>query len=188
MSEIGGIQLAKKREALSREMKQEIVELAIETYQKEVEKSRKAARDKVLHNTKLLLINFRGLVAHSESAIYEASQCDDDVYDILNLMTGKSSDNEMYVESIKRSAVKTRLIIEHIKNAVDDYERYCIRTGKEEELRRCRTICHLYIDEAPMTVQEIADLEVVDVSTVYKDIKEAVKRLTPRIFGIEGLF
>ena len=83
MSEIGGIQLAKKREALSREMKQEIVELTIETYQKEVEKSRKAARDKVLHNTKLLLINFRGLVAHSETAIYEASQCDDDVYDII---------------------------------------------------------------------------------------------------------
>lgn len=176
------------KETLTPALKKEIVELAIATYKKESEKQRKIAADKMLHNTKVLMINYRGLLAHSESAIYEASQCDDDVYDILSLMAGKQSEKELYVESIKRSAAKTKLIIEHIKRAIDDYEMYCIRSKRDEEMRRFRTVKRLYIEQDAWTVQDIAQDELVDISTVYKDIKEAIKRLTPRIFGIEGLF
>lgn len=179
--------MGKKESTLTQAQKKEIVELVIETYNKEIEKQRKIANDRRLHNTKLLLINYRGLLAHSESAIYEASQCREDAYDILSLMSGKPSESELYVESIKQSAAKTKLIIEHIKRALDDYELYCMRSKREEEMRRCRTIKRLYVTEETWTAQEIAEFEMVDISTVYKDIKEAIKRLTPRIFGIEGL-
>lgn len=168
-------------------MRKEIVELTIKTYQEEMERQRKLAHDKRLRNTKLLLINYRGLLSHSESAIYEASQCDEDVYDVLYMMTGGKTDQQLYVDSIKKSAGRTKLILEHIKRAIDDYERYCVRTGKEEEMRRCRTIKRMYIEDDPWEVQDIAERELVDVSTVYKDIKEAIRRLTPRIFGIDGL-
>ena len=69
---------------ISPEMLQEIIrvasETAIEKYQREAEKSRKAVRDKRLHNTKLLLQNYHCFVEHSKSAVYEASQLtvDDD--------------------------------------------------------------------------------------------------------------
>lgn len=179
--------MGQKKSQLTPAMKKEIVELTIETYNREIEKTRKAARDRVLHNTKLLLVNYRSLVSHSQSAIYEALQCDEDVYDILSAMTGYQTGNDLYVESIKRSAAKTKIIIEHIKRAVDDYELYCARSGRAEEMRRCRTVRRLYIDDEDWDVQRIADDEIVDISTVYKDVKEAVKRLTPRIFGIEGL-
>ena len=125
-------------------------------------------------------MNYRGLLAYSESAIFEASQCDEDVYDILSLMSGKPSEQELYVESIKKSAGRTKLIIEHIKKAISDYEDFCVRTGRAEEMRRVRTIRRL-------SIADIAKDEVVDVSTVYKDIKEAEKRLTPRLFGIDGI-
>lgn len=172
---------------LTPELKKEIVELTIETYQEELEKQKKMAHDKKLRNTKLLLANYRGLVSHSNSAIYEASQCDEDVYDILCLMSGKKSDQELYVESIKKSAGRTKLILEHIRKAIEDYEMFCIRSKKEEEMRRCRTLKRLYIDDEPWEIQDIANDEMVDVSTVYKDVKEAIRRLTPRIFGIDGL-
>ena len=87
-------------------MRKEIVELTIKTYQEEMERQRKLAHDKRLRNTKLLLTNYRGLLSHSESAIYEASQCDEDVYDVLYLMTGGKSDQQLYVDSIKKSAVQ----------------------------------------------------------------------------------
>ena len=54
-------------------------------------------------------------------------------------------------------------------------------------MRRFRTIRRFYIDIDAWDAQEIAKAEVVDISTVYKDIKEATKRLTPRIFGIDGI-
>lgn len=176
------------KEVLTPALKKEIVELTIKTYQDEVERQRKLVHDKKLHNTKLLLINYRGLMAHSDSAIYEASQCDEDVYDILSMMSGGRSENQLYVESIKKSVGRTRLILEHIRKALDDYETFCVRSHKEEEMRRFRVIKHLYIDEEAWSPQEIADDESVDVSTVYKDVKEAVRRLTPRIFGVDGLF
>lgn len=176
-----------KESQLTPELKKEIVELVIKTYREEQERQRKIAFDKRLRNTKLLLVNYRGLLAYSESAIFEASQCDEDVYDVLCLMAGKVSDQEMYVESIKKSAGRTKLMIEHIKKAISDYEAYCARTGREEEMRRLRTIKRLYIDDDAWTVQEIATDEIVDISTVYKDIKEAEKRLTPRLFGIDAI-
>lgn len=176
-----------KKTQLTPELKKEIVELVIKTYRDEVEHQRKVAFDKRLRNTKLLLVNYRGFLAYSEGAIFKASQCEEDVYDILSLMSGKQSEQELYVESIKKSAGRTKLIVEHIKKAIADYEAYCIRSRKEEEMRRCRTVKRLYIDDDSWDVQQIAEAEMVDVSTVYKDIKEAEKRLTPRIFGIDGI-
>lgn len=176
-----------KKSRLTPEEKQEIVELVIETYKKEIEGQRKKSFDKRLRNTRLLLENYRGFLAFSDGAIYEASQCDEDVYDILSLMSDRPSDREMYVESIKKSAGRTKLIIEHINKALADYKAYCLRSGKEEELRRCRTIFRLYIEDENWDAPLIAEKEMVDISTVYKDIKEATKRLTPRIFGIDGI-
>ncbi len=173
---------------LTEEQMKEIVALVIETHRKEQEAQRKKAFDRRLHNTRLLLINYRGLLANSERSVYEALQCDEDVYDILSLMTGKASENEVYVESIKRSAAKTALIIEHIKRAVADYGEFCKRSGKREEVRRWRTVMRLYIDDEAWTPEEVALAENLDVSVIYKDVKAAVKRLAPRIFGIDGIF
>lgn len=176
-----------KKSKLSPEEKREIVELVIEVYKKEIEGQRKKAYDKRLRNTRLLLENYRGFLAFSDGAIYEASQCDEDVYDILSLMSDRPSNHEMYVESIKKSAGRTKLIIEHIRKALADYQNYCMRSGKDEEMRRCRTIYRLYIEDENWDAQQIAAAETVDISTVYKDVKEATKRLTPRIFGIDGI-
>ena len=180
--------MAKEKEALTPELKKEIVELVIETYQKEQEKAKKAVMDRKLYNTRLLLTNYRGLAANCESAIYEASQCEEDVYDILEtLMSGRSTETTLRVESIRQSAAKTKVMIEHINKALEDYETYCLRSNKEEEMRRCRIIKALYVMPEAETAEEIAAHESIDISTVYKDVKAATRRLTPRIFGVDGL-
>lgn len=179
--------MAGKKSQLTPDMKREIVELAIETYNNEIENQRKRQFDRKLRNTRLLLEHYREFVALSEKAVYEASQCDEDVYDILSLMSGKPSEQEMQVESIKKSAVRTTLILEHVRRALEDYESYCKRSKRDEEMRRFRTIHRLYIGEELWDAADIAEAETIDISTVYKDIKEATRRLTPRIFGIDGL-
>lgn len=78
------------------EMMQEIVrvasETAVEKFQHEAERNRKAVKDKRLHNTKLLLQNYHCFVEHSKSAVYEASQLseDDDFEELMEELMSQS--------------------------------------------------------------------------------------------------
>lgn len=177
---------------IPQELRKEIVELAsttaIKAYHSEAAKQKKLAFDSRLWNTKLLLQNFREFAAHSDSAIYDASQiCDEDVFDILELMTDRYSDNEMQVESIKKSVGRTRLIIEHIREMLRIYEISCERSQKPEDMRRFRTIRRYYLEDEQWSIEQISDAEDIDKSTVYKDLKDATQRLTALIFGVDGL-
>lgn len=165
------------------------VQEGIKAYHREAEDQRKVAMDKRLRNTKLLLKNFRELEAHSNSAVYELSKVQDgDLFDILDLMTRDSNDLDMQVESIKSSVGRTQLIVEHVREMLTLYKLACDRSDKPEDQRRYRTVERLYLLEEPWTAQEIAEDEGIDISTVYKDLNEAVRRLTALIFGIDGLY
>lgn len=164
------------------------VQEGIKAYHREAEDQRKKAMDKRLRNTKLLLKNFRELEAHSNNAVFELSKVQDgDMFDILDLMTKDSSDLDMQVESIKTSVGRTKLMVEHVREMLKIYQIACERSDKPEDMRRYRTIERLYIADEPWTAQQIADDEGIDISTVYKDQNEAVRRLTALIFGIDGV-
>ena len=169
-----------------------VIELAVQegikAYKKEAETQRKMAMDKRLRNTKLLLKNFRELRAHSDNAVFELAKVnDDELFDILELMTQDTSDLDMQVESIKKSAGRTRLIVEHVQEMLRLYQLSCDRSDKPEDKRRYRTIERLYLLDDPWTPQQISDNEGIDLSTVYKDTNEGVRRLTALIFGVDGL-
>lgn len=161
---------------------------AIKAYHDEGVKERKLIYDSKLRNTKLLLQNYREMKAHSDSAIYNAAQvCNEDVYDILEMMTGNSDGNGVQVESIKKSVGRTRVIIEHIQEMLRIYEVSCERSQKPEDMRRLRTIKRLYLEDEVWSIEQISDDEGIDVSTVYKDLKDGTRRLTALIFGVDGL-
>lgn len=111
-----------KNVAIPPEMMQEIVrvasETAIEKFQHEAERNRKAVKDKRLHNTKLLLQNYHCFVEHSKSAVYEASQLseDDDFEELMEELMSQSDGRVRVpvVRSIQESAAHTRIIVQHI--------------------------------------------------------------------------
>ena len=176
-----------KQGRLSDEHIQRIVEMTLEIQKKKEAEERKARYDRRFMNTKLLLKNFRAFADMENSSIYEASQCSDDAYEILSTMFDQPSMDELRVESIKKSAGRTKIIMEHIRAALESYRKHCLRTGRTEDDRRYRTVCRLFIDEDAWTAQDIAAGEHVDIRTVYNDMNEAISALTPRIFGIDGL-
>lgn len=182
-----------KSPVLTPAMVKAVTELAVQegikAYHQEAENQRKIAMDRRLRNTKLLLKNFRELEAHSNNAVFELSKVQDgDLFDILDLMTRDSNDLDMQVESIKTSVGRTQLIVEHVREMLKLYEISCDRSDKPEDKRRYRTIERLYLAEEPWTAQEIASDEGIDISTVYKDLNEAIRRLTALIFGIDGIY
>ena len=176
---------------ISPEMLQEIIrvasETAIEKYQREAEKSRKAVRDKRLHNTKLLLQNYHCFVEHSKSAVYEASQLseDDDFEELMEELMSQSDGRVRVpvVRSIQESAAHTRIIVQHIDRMLEYYKFRCEHSKRAEEMRRYRTIYDLYIAPEPKTQQQIADEEHVALSTVFRDQKAGISKLSALIFG-----
>lgn len=158
---------------------------AAEFIAKERQKERESRYDRRLGNTKLLLENYRMFKEHCSRAIFDASQLDENAIDILDLMWGRDGKN--FVESIKKSAQRTQIILRHIDEMLDAYAGLCQLSGREEEMRRMRSVFALYIDNPGKTIQEISELENVNTSTVYRDISIATEKLTGLIFGLDGL-
>jgi len=169
---------------LTPELTKEIVELAIDAYRKEADKRRKAAFDKRLHNTKILMEKYRGFVIHSQSAVHEASQVEDDLdfENLLELMSNGDAKG-LSVESVRESTARTSIMVHHIDKMIGYYEYCCKQSKKPEDARRLRVIKALYIDEDKKTPEELAEQEFVDVRTIYRDQKAALQQLSALIFG-----
>ncbi len=177
---------------------QQIIKIAvrtgIEAANKQLEfersKERKRIRDNRLHNTKMLIENYRLFKAHAEKALYSAQDIDNNesVFDVLALMSDKAfTAAENTAEAIKQSAVRTQIMVNHITAMVEIYRIWCERTGKPENMRQYRAIYGLYIADVQMTIDEVAEEESVDRRTIYRDINSALEVLSALIFGVDGL-
>lgn len=158
---------------------------AAEFIAKEYQRERASRYDRRLRNTKLLLQNYRLFKEHCSRAVFDASQLDENAIDLLDLMWGRDGSN--FVDSIKKSAQRTGIILCHIDKMLEAYSGLCRLSGREEELRRMRVVFALYIDNPGMTIEEISEHENANIRTIYRDIDIATEKLTGLIFGLDGL-
>ena len=149
--------------------------------------------DKRMRNTRLLLKNYRSFVEHCDNAKYLVEnpikkeiekdnlkvQLFDDFYNL--------QDDAYIVASILKSKEKTRIILDHINLCLDFFQAKAIKTNNQEMIRRYNVISDLYINETPMTYEEIAEIEHISQKTVNRDRKKAIEELSVLIFGIDGL-
>ncbi len=164
--------------------------VALETYFSKKRENIRKRHDRRLRNTKLLLRNYGMLVAHVSSAVYKPAPDEEDavdIFEILEEMDDYYDDENLYVESIKRSRTRTAVIMQHIDEMLRLYEIFCNKSPKPEDRRRYNVLHALYIAEEPMLARDIAEKENIDVRTVYKDIDAAVEKVSALIFGIDGL-
>ena len=137
--------------------------------------------DKRLRNTRLLLKNYRSFVEHCDNAKYLVEnpikkeiekdnlkvQLFDDFYNL--------QDDAYIVASILKSKEKTRIILDHINLCLDFFQAKAIKTNNQEMIRRYNVISDLYINETPMTYEEIAEIEHISQKTVNRDRKKAIE-------------
>lgn len=163
------------------------VKAAMEHIRTEREKERKSRQDRRLHNTRLLLKNYRLLKEHTKGAIFRANQARERAVDILDGLNDYEMDDGLYIESIKKSQQRTLIILAHIDQMLDLYKAYCYNSGNPENIRRYGVVMATYIDEPKKSALEIAGTFGIEKRTVYKDIKAAANPLTALLFGIDSL-
>lgn len=163
---------------------------AVKAVEREKKKMREKQYDRRYHNTKLLLRNYRHLNEHFKNAIFEVEQAeeyDESFYDIMEIMSDRGYDDDLYVKSIKESSVRTKIIMTHVNRMLDIYGLMCERSNREDDKRHYRILKAMYIDDIPVTAAEIAQRERIDKRTVYRDIDAATACLTTLFYGVSGI-
>lgn len=160
---------------------------ALKAYEQERKKEQGKRADRRLRNTKLLLRNYHMLKEHAENSVFGRTQMEESALDILESMMNMY-DNEVIIESIKRSATRTAIIVSHIETMFGLYDAYCEKSqNREIDRRRYEVIWDRYMAEPVLSAKEIADKQNMSKENVYSDLKVAEERLTALIFGVDGL-
>lgn len=160
---------------------------ALKTFEHERKKEYSGRSDRRLRNTKLLLRNYHMLKEHAENSVFGRTQMEESALDILESMMSMY-DNEVIIESIKRSATRTAVIVSHIEIMFGLYEAYCSNApNREIEMRRYEVIWDMYMADKILSVKDIAEKQHMSKDTVYADLRVATERLTSLIFGVDGL-
>ena len=154
-------------------------------------KASEKVMDKRLYNTRLLLKHYRDLKIHFENAVFEfdtkqaaAESTPGEIWKILN---NTATNEEVYIESIRKSAMRTMIIIQHIDRILGIYEAVCDKSGLESEKRQYRILTARYLDEHQSSIAEIADREHIHRRTAEKDLDAAIASVTALIFGVDAI-
>ncbi len=160
---------------------------ALKTFEQERKKEYSGRADRRLRNTKLLLRNYHMLKEHAENSVFGRTQMEESALDVLESMMSMY-DNEVIIESIKRSATRTAVIVSHIETMFGLYETYCDKAmNREIEMRRYEVLWDMYMADNTLSAKEIAEKQNISTRNVYEDIKVAMERMTALIFGVDGL-
>ena len=160
---------------------------ALKTFRQEQKKEYSRRADRRLRNTKLLLRNYHMLKEHAENSVFGRTQMEESALDILESMMSMY-DNEVIIESIKRSATRTAVIVSHIETMFGLYAAYCDKSpNRDIEMRRYEVLWDMYMAEDTLSAKEVAEKQHVSKDTVYTDIRMATEKLTALIFGVDGL-
>lgn len=147
--------------------------------------------DKRLHNTRLLLKNYRMLKEHFENAIYtleeERAVGELKPGDIWRLLNNSTPNDEIFIESICKSATRTMIILQHLDKMLEIYAAFCDRSQMESVKRQYRVLKARYLDEPQISMMEIADREHIHKRTAEKDLDAAIEGVTALIFGIDAI-
>ena len=162
---------------------------ALKIYKKEEkDKTRKAA----FHNTGLLLENFLGFIEHYENIRYKASDIQDELDPIEYDMV---ANDDIIIYSIKRSKIRTKVMIRHIETAVKLLE---IEMAKKGEVDKITVFRKLYMDPAKKDYKYNKRVEIVEQemsnmgkpcsqSTIRRWANDILEKLSVKLFGVDGL-
>lgn len=160
---------------------------ALKVFKAEREREYNGRVDRRLRNTKLLLRNYHMLKKHAENSVFGRTQMEESALDILESMMSMY-DNEVIIDSIKRSATRTAVIVSHIETMFGLYAAYCDKSqNRDIEMRRYEALWDMYMAGDTLSVKEVAKKQHVSKDTVYTDIRMAIEKLTALIFGVDGL-
>ena len=145
----------------------------------------KKREDRRLHNTRMLLENYRLLTLREDRSklIKSKSKPLDILEDIEALMDNKF---ESVLESVKRSEERTNAMIQYINDTLKLYKVYAKSSKLPEDWRRYTVMYLFYISKVRHTNEEIAVKLHLDVRSIQRDKTTAIQIFSRFMWGVDN--
>ena len=156
-------------------------EKAISTYKREQEEQ------KCRYSAKLLIIHYKRLKRMKDTSVYDANTVTDaTLAEIFDNMLGKIRMNEFDLTSTNRNRIITGMLMNHVDVQLENYQKECEKSKEQDVARRYRIVEMMYLREESLTADEVADVESIDKSNVYRTLERAYDDLAVLFFGVDG--
>ena len=153
-------------------------EKAISTYKREQEEQMQQQAEKCRYSAKLLIIHYKRLKRMKDTSVYDA--------EIFDNMLGKIRMNEFDLTSTNRNRIITGMLMNHVDVQLENYQKECEKSKEQDVARRYRIVEMMYLREESLTADEVADVECIDKSNVYRTLERAYDDLAVLFFGVDG--
>ncbi|MBO5610589.1 MAG: hypothetical protein J5929_09525 [Eubacterium sp.] len=162
--------------------------VALKKFEALVKQEREQSKDKRLHNTEKLLRNYHMFKLAADNAVYELQdiEAEESANEILYAMLNKDGPG-ITVESIRKSVIKTVIILEHIDAMIQMYQIYCERTGDPVQMRRYNILYDRFIADPTLSPKDIAEKYHISKTLVYADIQYSKEKIAALLFGIDSI-
>lgn len=142
----------------------------------------------VRNNAKTLVKHYRQLKEMEKTSVYDSDTVTDlTLSGIFDYMLDECQQGEFELTSTKKNMLITGMLMNHIDIQLENYKRECERSNIPEIQRRYRIIEMLYLNNRPVKVDDVAEVENIDKSNVYRTLEKAYDDLAALFFGVEGL-
>lgn len=138
-----------------------------------------------LDRTEELLKKYKSLAEHVNSIdITEEELKEAEETQIRQVMKNLFTDDELYFEKLYKSRINTEILVKFLEKVFKTYKEECIGSTSSPEIRKRDLLERYYIQG--ISQQEIL-LDYPSQKTFYKDRKDLIEDLAPRICGVFGL-
>ncbi len=138
-----------------------------------------------LETTETLLKNYKRLREHVNSIKITSQDLKDaEETQIRQIMKNLFTEDELYFEKLYKSKANTEILVRFLENIFKAYKEEAIGSTSLPDIRKRNLLESHYIQG--ISQQEIL-LEYPSQKTFYKDKKDLIQELAPRICGVYGL-
>jgi len=143
----------------------------------------KKREDRRLHNTRMLLENYRILTLRENRNKIGKGKAIDILEDIEALMDDKF---ESVLESVKRSEERTNAMIQYINETLNLYKIFAKSSKIPEDWRKFTVMYLSYISKARYTNEEIAVKLHLNVRSIQRDKTTAIQLFSRFLWGVDN--
>ena len=157
-------------------MQQEDKEVEIrKIVQDTMEAERKIQRNRILYNTRILMEQYIEMRRHVENAISEVEEMDTTEFESL-------MQENTHLESVRRTKLKTAMMIANIDRAMEE-----LRQEYEDSrmLYKYEAFRLHYI--GGKSFEEVAEIQNCGKNTPSRWSKELIRKMSVKLFGVEGI-
>lgn len=160
-------------------------EKTIATLESWFTKKKEQEREELFKNTKNLIKNYRRIKAFVGNSVTKLTQVLDEEDVALIESLGMDTPKVIRLRNLENRIAVNAIGLRNLERHLNYYKEECFASNNPVKIKRWNTLESIYLLDEKKSPEDIADEEVCDVRTVYKDIDAAIRDISFLLGGFD---